>query len=224
MMNIFSVVIVLLFSFPTFAVKTESNISPPLVPAQKKLWSQWYVYTAGNQPFGYYKEDLELSTAEKQFNIQQQLWEKNESGGISETFLGAVAKDDKKLSPVAFYVEKKKSSGGTVIQGRIKNGELQLSVIGLGGKIEPVKQNVFITNNTFLSSYLPMFLMKQKTIGKAISYKIILEEGDEGNFLPQNGTATISKTISIIEGNACQQVRIKFKKLDSTWWIDKEGK
>jgi len=189
----------------------------------KTLWSQWYTVTANGKPHAYYLEEVELRPANNQIALSQHWWEKN-NFGIQEFYIGAVAKNDKQYSPVAFFVEKKNPNFN--IDGRVKKNTLIIKIKTNEKNTQSLNLN--LEKGVIFSNYLPLLLakhFKEKKPGN-LFYSAILEDGLAGSYQLESGTAIFAKekTLSKINNEKCFKAENTFQGISSTWWISEKGK
>jgi hypothetical protein len=184
------------------------------------LWKEWYLYTANGIPQGYFVEELEKRPKEKQVAISQR-WFEIEDGG-TETFIGAVAKDDAKLTPVAFFSERNGKQRTYKLDGRVKNGKIEMTfkpVIPQGANL---KHSVKMEKDMILSMFLSMRIAKQKS--GSIPFTAVVEDAKDGNFEARPGSAELQGATKKIRDLDCRRSAVMFNDSEDEWWLTKEGK
>lgn len=190
-------------------------------PANKTLWKEWYVYTVGGVAKGYFEETMELRPADKQLALTQR-WVEDDSGR-HETYIGSVAADDRKLTPIAFFSERKGATGEYKIDGRARNGKLQMSFTQLKPKPAKHKKEVSLAGKLVLSNFVPLLLARHDHGKGALDFVAVVEDARDGKFDAREGRAEVMGMTKEIKGNTCRRADVEFNGL-AEWWFTKEGK
>ncbi len=186
-------------------------------PKAKVLWKEWYIFTVAEQVQGYYSEETEERTADKQLAVSQS-WMEHDNGG-TQTFIGSVAKNDAALSPIAFYVERKSNAGAISVDARTKDSKIvvQLKTGDATKKLEFTNEKALIWGN-----FLSLQLARAKKF--PLTFSAMVEDSKDGDFQPQLGTASSTTESKKIHGETCKKYQLKFRELASEWWLSKAGK
>lgn len=215
-------VILFLLSFGAVAAPAKKVATPPTPPADNKiLWSAWYTVQVAGAPQGYYSEEVEERPKEKQISINQRWWERDFPLKVTETFIGSVSRNDGKLTPLAFYVEKKTDLGSTNREGRIKDGSLTVTL-----KPGDEKIKASLSKGTILSAALGLLMAEQgkKNNRKPVEFSAILEDIKGKQYNSQKGHFQLLGTSEQIRGETCYSANTAFATVEGKWWITKEGK
>lgn len=170
---------------------------------------------------GYFEETMERRPADHHLAISQR-WVENE-GGPSETYIGSVAMDDGNLTPVAFFSERK---GARVykIDGRVKNGKLEMTFKPLKPAGKNTKKSVAIKPNVLLSNFVPLRLATHDTAKGSLSFSAVVEDAKDGNFDSRVGSAEVFGVKKDIKGISCRKSIVEFEGIAGEWWVTSEGK
>ena len=202
-------------------------IIPNIVYAGETLWDQWYEYSVNSVTEGYYHEEVELNAKSKEIQLNQHWWEKNVDETFSkETFIGSTAKVEKKIIPIAFYVEKR-GLETLNIEGRIKDKQVLVNIkrmLATGEKQE--KLSFPFPANTILSSFFSYFLAQKgkEGIKKPFEYSAVIEDSDDLDFGQKGGKAQILGESKKFGAATCFKATLTFMDIPSIWWITKEGR
>lgn len=191
-------------------------------PANKTLWKEWYVYTVAGKAVGYFEETVESRPGEKQIALTQR-WVENDNGR-HETYIGSVAADDPKLTPVAFFSERKGPTGEYKIDGRAKNGRLTMNFTQAKPKPAKEKKTVGLQTKLILSNFVPLLLARSDAAKGAIGFTAIVEDARDGQFDARSGQAEIHGVNKEIKGHSCRRADVEFNGIAGEWWFTKEGK
>jgi hypothetical protein len=191
------------------------------------LWTQWYVFYVKDIPAGYYSEEVQDYKKDNEIHVNQHFWEKDESG-MKESFLGLVAKKDDKLSPLAFYIEKKSASSSENVEGRVKQNRLSVQVKRQGlANAKPDKREIILKKDTIFSSFFSQFLAlnaKKHRGGKPFEFSAVLEDNNDDNYSPRNGKAELLAEKINVHGEVCYKANLTYFKIPSIWWVSEKGK
>lgn len=198
-----------------------SSLAQAKAPNVLPIWSEWYIYSVAGATQGYYQEKAEKRLKEKQLAISQNWLEKDDGG--TESFIGSVASDDGKFSPIAFFSEKSMPKKSTKLDGRVKEKNIILTFKGVNPPTVAIKKTVALKANMVLSNFVGMMLSKNEG-DKEIQFTAIVEDARDGNFDSRAGRAQVLGVNKQIQGNTCRKVLMNFDQIDSEWWITKEGK
>jgi hypothetical protein len=168
---------------------------------------------------GFYEETAERRRGEKQIAVTQR-WVERE-GTLSETYIGAVATDDGKLTPVAFFRERKQSGKESKVDGMAKAGSLQITVKNPNGTKE--KKTVLLGPGTYLSNTLSLWLAKQNPGKEPFAFQAIVEDVRDGDYDSKDGAALISETTKKMGGLECRKITVEFLG-QAEWWVAPNGK
>lgn len=187
----------------------------------KLLWKEWYLFSVAGVPQGYFEEVAENRPGEKQIAITQKWVEKD--GGKTETYIGSVASDDGKLTPVAFFSERK---GAKVykIDGRVKAGKLEMTFKPIKPKGKNGRKSVAVDDNVLLSNFVPMKLASHNPNEGSFNFSAVVEDAKDGNFDSRTGSALVFGITKEIRGNTCRKSVVEFEGVAAEWWVTKEGK
>lgn len=183
------------------------------------LWKEWYLYTANGRAAGFFEETAEKRLGDKQISVTQR-WVERE-GTLSETYIGAVAADDGKFTPVAFFRERKQGGKENKVDGRVKGGSLEITVKAANGGKE--RKSVLVKPGMYLSNLLSLVLASKKPGKEPFTFQAIVEDVRDGNYDPMEGAALISETTKKINGLACRKVTVEFNG-QAEWWVAPNGK
>lgn len=200
----------LLFSTAAFSAPAKTE----------PLWKEWYLYTANGVPQGYFVEEAERRGKEKEIALSQRWFEVDDGG--TETYIGAVAKDDGKFSPVAFFSERKGPNRNYKLDGRVKGNSLEMTfkpVIPPGANL---RHSVKLEKNMILSMFLTMKIAKQK-IGST-AFTAVVEDAKDGNFDLRPGSAEIQGATKKVNGLECRRAAVMFNDSEDEWWVAKDGR
>lgn len=189
----------------------------------KVLWTQWYAYSVNDNPHGFYSEEVESRGKDKQLAVSQKWWERSETGaGVDQTYIGSVSKDDTALTPVAFYVERKRGKAQEIFDGRAKDGKFKVKVRTNSGedKVE------LPTKGLILSAFFPLYMAKKGKAGKreVFPYRALVEDSRDPSFAPTTGMAKVTGEKETISGQACYKIELTVREVESIWWLTSEGK
>jgi hypothetical protein len=191
-------------------------------PANKTLWKEWYVYSVGGVAQGYFEEVMESRPGDKQLALTQRWVEKE--GGRHETYIGSVAADDAKLTPVAFFSERKGPTGEYKIDGRAKNGKLQMNFTQVKPKPAKERKTADLSANLVLSNFVPLLLARHDAGKGALEFLAVVEDARDGKFDARTGHAEVHGITKQIKGRSCRRADVIFNGLEGEWWFTKEGK
>lgn len=185
------------------------------------LWKEYYLYSVSGKVAGYYEETAERRAGEKQLAVSQR-WVEKEDGG-SETWIGAVAKDDGKFTPVAFFSERTGPSLSYKIDGRVKGQSLTMNFTS--GKPVPhsSQAKTKITPTTILSNFVP-FLLAAKEPGKSSTFSAVVEDARDGKYLAREGKAEITAVKKEVKGHSCRKATVSFAGVSGEWWVATDGR
>ncbi|MGZ3692775.1 MAG: hypothetical protein ACXWQO_00900 [Bdellovibrionota bacterium] len=183
------------------------------------LWKEWYLYSAGGKPAGFYEETAEKRLGEKQIAVTQR-WVERE-GTLSETYIGAVADDDGKFTPVAFFRERKQGGKENKVDAIAKGGTLTVTVRDAKGQKE--KKSVLVGPGMYLSNTLSLVMATKKPGKEPFAFQAIVEDVRDGNYDPMEGAALISETTKKIHGLDCRKITVEFHG-QAEWWVAPNGK
>jgi hypothetical protein len=191
-------------------------------PASKTLWKEWYVYSVGGVNQGYFEEVMESRPADKQLALTQK-WVEMDSGK-HETYIGSVAADDAKLTPVAFFSERKGPRSEYKIDGRAKNAQLAMNFTQVKPKPAKDKKTIGLSANLILSNFVPLLLARSDAGKGEISFNAIVEDARDGKFDSRAGKAEIHGVKKEIKGHSCRRADVEFNGITGEWWFTNEGK
>lgn len=186
------------------------------------LWKEWYLYSSAGVPQGYFEEEAEHRPKDKQVAISQR-WVENEDGGTT-TFIGAVAKDDAKLTPIAFFSERKGQMRTYKLDGRTKGASLEMTfkpVIPPGANL---KQSVKLRKDMVLSLFLPLKIARAKAGHGPVPFTAVVEDAKDGNFDSRPGSFEVQGATKNFKGLTCRRTVVSFNGSEDEWWLTKEGK
>lgn len=185
------------------------------------LWKEWYLFTTNGAAQGYFEEVMEKRPGDKHLAVTQRWVEKE--GGRTETYIGSVAADDGKLTPVAFFSERKGPKEVYKIDGRVKGGQLDMNYKPTKPKGQTVKKSAPVASDMVLSNFLPLLLARHEGGGE-FKFSAVVEDARDGNFSSRAGTAEVFGKTKEIRGQSCRRTVVEFNGVDGEWWITKEGK
>lgn len=191
-------------------------------PANKTLWKEWYVYSVAGVNQGYFEEVMESRPADKQLALTQK-WVENDSGK-HETYIGSVAADNAKLTPVAFFSERKGPASEYKIDGRAKNGQLSMNFTQMKPKAAKDKKTIGLSASLILSNFVPTLLARSDAGKGVISFNAIVEDARDGKFDSRSGKAEIHGVKKEIKGLSCRRADVEFNGIVGEWWFTQEGK
>lgn len=186
--------------------------------ANQTLWKEWYLLTSGGKAIGFYEETAEKRPAEKQISVTQK-WVERE-GTLAETYIGTIVADDGKLTPVAFFRERKQAGREDQVDGRAKNGSFDITVKLASGK---EKKSALLKPGTYLSNVLSIALAEKKPSKDPFAFQAIVEDVRDGDYQPKEGAALISETTKKIRGFDCRKITVEFNG-QAEWWIASNGR
>lgn len=186
------------------------------------LWKEWYLYSIAGVPQGYFVETVELRGKEKQVAVSQE-WYEAEGGG-TKTFIGSVAKDDGRLTPVAFFSERNGPERSYKIDGRVKGGNLEMTFKPVNPQGANLKKTVKLEKEMLLSNFLPLRIARSKPGTGPLKFKAVVEDARDGNFDSREGSAEQQGVTKQVNGNTCRKTIVSFEGSEDSWWITAEGK
>jgi hypothetical protein len=193
------------------------------VAGEKPVWREWYTFTRGGQPSGFYIENFHRKPG--LLVIEQVIVERGPSGLI-ETFVHSEAKDNESLSPASFYVKKRQARTVDVYEAIVNESEIGFRIhVGQDNKI-PITTLEPIRKNAIFGSFVPQFLAKigpNKTQQK-LTFESLLEEGEEGKFPFAKMEAEPVQTQMRIGKENCREYKLTFNGIPATWWVTSAGK
>jgi hypothetical protein len=195
---------------------------PAAAAANKTLWKEWYVYSVTGVAQGYFEETMESRPGEKQLALTQRWVEKE--GGRHETYIGSVAADDADLTPVAFFSERKGPTGGYKIDGRAKNGKLQMNFTQVKPKPAKERKTVDLSSHLVLSNFVPLLLARHDPGKGPLEFLALVEDARDGKFDARTGHAEVHGVTKQIKSLSCRRADVTFNGLAGEWWFTKEGK
>jgi hypothetical protein len=205
---------------PAKALSSPAELAAPT--ETKVLWKQYYLYAIGGKPMGYFEETAERRGKEKQLAVSQR-WVETE-GGRTETYIGSVAADDEKLSPVAFFSERTGAGQSYKLDGRAKGTELSMSYRSTTPPGPPAQKKTVMKPGTILANFLPLFLAKLDPAKGAVRFYAVVEDARDGNFETRAGTALLQAVKKEIQGQSCRKARVEFNGQIGEWWIATDGR
>lgn len=193
------------------------------------LWHEWYTFTRGGAPAGYYEELVERKPGTNEVSFTQRIVEAGALGG-GNTFVHSVANDDDRTSPVSFYVKKRSRTTIDIFEGIMSGTEMGVR-IHVGADNSVPDTNLWkITPSSILGAFVPYYLAKQWKRGgfkkaKEIKFEALLEEGDENRkFTPAKVKASASETIVKVLKENCREYKLRFNDIPAIWWVTDAGK
>lgn len=186
------------------------------------LWKEWYVYSVAGVPQGYFVETAELRPKDKQIAVSQE-WFEAEGGG-TKTFIGSVAKDDARLTPVAFFSERSGPERSYKIDGRVKGANLEMTFKPVNPQGANIKKTIKLEKDMLLSNFLPLRISRTKPGAEPLKFKAVVEDARDGNFDARDGSAEQQGVTKQIRGNTCRKTIVAFGGSEDAWWITSEGK
>lgn len=197
-------------------------LAAPFAHAENtQLWKQFYLYTVNGQAVGYFEETAERRTKEKQLAVSQR-WVENENGGRTATYIGAVAKDDGKFTPVAFFSERTGEGKSYKLDGRAKGDTLSMTYKPNAGASANKKTKM--KPGTILSNFVPLYLAKLDPNKGEVQFSAVVEDARDGNFETRGGTALVQAVKKEIQGRACRKAAVEFDGIVGEWWIATDGR
>jgi len=187
----------------------------------KALWTEWYILSVNGKTVGYFQEIAEES--DKQVTVTQR-WKEKEAIGTSETFIGSVAENNKTLTPIAFFSERKSSGEVYKVDGKMIAGAFSIAIRNERPKLKNEKKKVAIKERAFLSNLIPMALSRAVGKSETFSFQAIVEDARDGVYQLRPGVAKVQGVKKTIKGNECRQYEIEFNGMVGDWWIDGKGK
>lgn len=195
---------------PAFAKKNE-----PV-----KLWQEWYVYSLNGKAVGIYEETAERRPADKQVAIVQRWIETD--GGLAETYIGSVAADDGKFTPVAFFRERKAGAETEKVDGRFRVGVLDVTVKSANAKLKP-RKDIKIKPGTYLSNFVPLVLAARKPGSGIFSFDSVVEDVRDGGYGPRDAAAQVLNVTKKVRGLLCRKTEVDFVGVVE-WWVAADGR
>ncbi|RZA08552.1 MAG: hypothetical protein EOP11_04515 [Proteobacteria bacterium] len=186
------------------------------------LWKQYYLFTVNGVAKGYFEETAERRPKEKQLSVSQR-WVETE-GGRTETYIGAVAEDNAKLSPVAFFSERTSAEHAYKIDGRAKGQELSMTFKSAIPPSPPIAKKTKMKAGTIFSNFVPLYLSKLDPSKGAVRFDAVVEDARDGNFETRAGTALLQAVKKTIHGQDCRKARVEFNGQIGEWWIATDGR
>lgn len=187
-----------------------------------QLWKQFYLYTVNGQAVGYFEETAERRGKEKQLAVTQR-WVETESGG-TETYIGAVAKDDGKFTPVAFFSERTGGGKSYKLDGRAKGNTLSMTYKPTVPAGPTANKKTKMKPGTLLSNFVPLFLAKLDPNKGEVRFDAVVEDARDGNFETRGGTALVQAVKKEIQGRECRKAAVEFDGIVGEWWIATDGR
>lgn len=212
----FFILPVVVFSIQTLAAISATAAEPSY------LWREWYLYSVSDAPQGYYQEEAEKRTSEKQIAISQK-WHEIDEGG-TDTFIGSVANDDDKFTPVAFFSERNNAKRAYKLDARVKKNKIDFTFKLVKPPGVNIKKTVDLKKGMILSNFLSLALSKHDPKKGIFSFEAIVEDSRDGKFEARPGKAEMEGKTKQIAGNSCRLYNIVFEGVPSQWWITNEGK
>lgn len=188
----------------------------------RTLWQEWYLYTVDGVAQGYFEETMESRPAEKNLALTQRWVEKE--NGRTETYIGSVAMDDQKLTPVAFFSERTGPNEAYKIDGRAKSGNLRMNFTAVKPKGQPQKKAVKIHAGLILSNFVPLLLARHDSTKGPLLFSAVVEDARDGKFDSRDGRAELATTTKDIKGQKCRLAAVEFNGIAGEWWFTTEGK
>jgi hypothetical protein len=194
---------------------------PPAAHAET-LWTEWYLISQAGKAVGFFQETAEKRPARAELAITQRWVEKRGSERI-ETYIGSVS-SQKKLTPIAFFVEHKGNKPYKT-DGRAKNNQLEITFKPGTPDLAKSTELTPLGPGYFFSSFLPSAISRHFLGGKeAFAFTAVVEDGGEMNVEVKKGIVDVSTNSKNIGKETCREAMINFDGKVQEWWITRTGK
>lgn len=212
-------------------LQTLTIVSVPVATAAENASSErvrttWYTYSRNNLPAGYYKETLSMRENGSEYEVEQEIWER-QGAGLVNTYVNSRAKKNEALTPTGFYVKKRSIRSIDIMEGIANGSELGIRIHRGEDNHMPGVNLVKLDEKTIFGAFAPFYMAnmrKTKGEGQEFRASTILEEGDAGKYQAKPFRAQPSGKSTRLAGENCHEFLIQFDGLPASWWITDEGK
>ena len=196
--------------------------------AKSATWVSWYNYFRADQKFSYFREARSFRPNSGEIVLNTDIWERSTSG-LDKVEIYSIALDDKKYTPVSFYVKRvTHTKNVTITEGILSGKDIGVRVHSSVTRGLPQTAIIKIDKQMILSGYMAMFLNKKFSMGKMkiaqnYIFNAVLEEGAKGIFDPKAVMAIATDNIIKVMGLTCREYLVNFDKISQRWWIANNG-
>jgi hypothetical protein len=186
------------------------------------LWTEWYLVSQGGKPLSMFQETAEKRGREGELSITQR-WVEKAAGERAETYIGSVSTQEK-LTPVAFFVERKGKKPYKT-DGRAKNNQLEITFKPGTPDLAKSTELTPLGSGYYFSSFLPSAISRHFLGGKeAFAFTAVVEDGGDMNVEVKKGSVEVTTSSKKFGKENCREALINFDGKVQEWWVTRTGK
>jgi hypothetical protein len=191
------------------------------VPASP-LWHEWYTVSREDKIVSTYEETAERRPRDEQVAVTQK-WVERVDGKKTEAYIGSVATDGN-FAPVAFFVERTGGERAYKTDGRVNNGQLEVTFKVVSGAKAKTRGTTPVGPGTYLSTFVSFAVAKHLSEKGAFQFTALVEDDGKMNVEIKKGFVEIQGEEKKIGGESCGEALIRIDGSVQEWWITRQGK